>query len=218
MKTLSPPAVPARSRPEPVGWRTCRVIAKGDSNWLVQDLDSTRRMRRAVGCLLLPEPGDTVACLCADDGAPGWIVAVLERPAEAGQETPPLRLRVEGDLALEVRGRWDVRATAASVEADTLALSAGTVQTRFDTLRSVGRVLEMAVSRTRWVGQELVAVVDRWAQHAKTSHRQTEGLDRTQAGHLELRAEGVLHTQAQHVLTEGATLVKTRGSQIHFGG
>ena len=97
-------------------------------------------------------------------------------------------------------------------------LEADAVTSRFDTARSVGRLLEATVSCTRWVGQELTAVVGRWSQHSQHSQRHVEGMDSAHAGHMELRAQGVLHTHAAHVLTEGEALVKTRGSQIHFGG
>jgi hypothetical protein len=189
------------------------VIASGENNWLVQEGTSTRRMRRALSCLLVPEVGDAVACLPAHESAGGWIVAVLERGVPA-----PQRLRVEGDLALEVSGRWSAQAQAVELRTDSLSVDAGTVRTRFDVLRSVGRLMEATVSCTRWVGQELTAVVDRWSQHSQSSHRHVEGMDRAQAGHMELRAQGVMHTHAAHVLTEGEALVKTRGSQIHFGG
>jgi len=213
----------AERKPEPnlphaeaAPWRTCRVIASTDSNWLVRDGAATQRMRRALSCLLLPEPGDLVACLPAGEGGCGWIVAVLERPAQAA--AGPQRLRVEGDLALEVQGRWQVEAREADLQAEALSLRAGAVRTSFDSLRSVGRLVEATVSCTRWVGQELTAVVERWSQHAQTSLRHTRGMDRTQAGHVELQAEGVMHVEGRHVLTEGASLVKTRGGQIHFGG
>lgn len=210
------------------GIRTARVIDCADDHWVVQCGALRRRARRAASCLLLPEAGDSVACL-VDEAGRCWLVAVLERAAdpvaEAGEAgstdraTPraPARLRVDGDLQLEVRGNWQVQAAQLSVRSDRAELRTGDARIGFDTLKSVGRVLQVTVQQTRWVGQELVAVVDRWMQHAKTTHRHTEGMEQASAGHMELAAQGVLHVKAPHVLTEGSDLVKTRGSQIHFG-
>jgi hypothetical protein len=202
------------------GIRTARVIACTDDAWVVQCGALRLHAQRAASCLLLPEAGDSVACL-GDEAGRCWLVAVLERAANetatAGEPRAPARLRIDGDLQMEVRGDWKVQAAQISVKSAGAELRTGDARIGFDTLRSVGRVLQVTVQQTRWVGQELVAVVDRWMQHAKTTHRHTEGMEQASAGHMELAAQGVLHVKAPHVLTEGSDLVKTRGSQIHFG-
>ncbi|MES2533497.1 MAG: DUF3540 domain-containing protein [Pseudomonadota bacterium] len=213
------------------GIRTARVIACTDATWVVQCGSLRLQARRAASCLLLPELGDSVACLTGedvdqdneinDDTSGCWLLAVLERAADgtaqAGTARPAARLRVDGDLRLEVRGDWQVEAARVSVKSTVAELHTRDARIGFDTLKSIGRVLQVTVQQTRWVGQELVAVVDRWMQHAKTTHRHTEGMEQASAGHMELAARGVLHVKAPHVLTEGSDLVKTRGSQIHFG-
>lgn len=216
---LPPSAQQQQPAAEPApAWLQGRVIASGDNNWLVQDAHGTRRMRRALSCLLLPEVGDVVAGLPAAEPGGGWIVAVLERNPAPDQAPAPQRLRVDGDLSLEVQGQWRTQAASAQLQAESVSVQAQTLSTRFDVHRSLGRLVEATVSCTRWVGQELTAVVDRWSQHSQSSSRQVEGMDRAEAGHMELRAKGVLHAHGQHVLTEGENLVKTRGGQIHFGG
>lgn len=194
-------------------YRLCRVIASSRRNWIVQEQGRTWRVHRATSCLLQPQIGDRVACLFDQTAEQGWLLAVLERKHRGAA----LQLSVEGDLELAVGGRWQVRTAELDVEADSAQLKTNEARMRFDTLKLVGRVMQNTVQQVRWVGQELVAVVDRWVQHAKSHQRHTEGMEQVCAGHMEMQARGLMHVKAPHVLTEGGELVKTRGSQIHFG-
>ena len=67
------------------------------------------------------------------------------------------------------------------------------------------------------IGATLSTLFDRAHHHAGQHLRTTEGLDRTQAQHLELQAKQLLQIHAEHALIEGEQLVKARGGQIHFG-
>ncbi|KTT24995.1 DUF3540 domain-containing protein [Pseudacidovorax intermedius] len=175
---------------------------------------------RAASCLLVPRPGDTVGWIAAPADRPagaaaGWIVFVL---AHAPAAAPvPAVLRFEGDMRLEVAGRWRAETAALQVQAAEAALQLGEVRVGFRTLRAVGQLLQSTVNSTRWVGEEFCAVVQRWFQQGQSHHRHTEGLDQVQAGTLQLQAETLARIEAPTVLTDGAGLVKTRGAQIHFG-
>ena len=209
---MSPDAPSAAEMP---GLRTGRVTACSSDNWLIREAGGSHRLRRAASCLLVPAAGDTVAWMPGAGDAAGWIVAVLERGAEsAGQ---PLQLRTDGDVAWQVDGQWSMRATRLRVDADAAELHLRDVRMNFDAFRSVGRLVQATVTQTRWVGQELCAVVERWFQHSTTHHRRTEGLEQARAGTMDLHADQLVRVEAPQVLTEASTLAKTRGGQIHFG-
>ncbi len=53
--------------------------------------------------------------------------------------------------------------------------------------------------------------------YSKQHSRKTEGMDRVSGAYVEVEAQQVLRQKGEHVFVNGEKLVKTTGSQIHFG-
>ncbi len=189
------------------------VVAIGDRHVAVSSDQGHATARVAASCLVRPSPGDRVAFLFA--GEASWIVAVLERAADAGETLleldGPARVRVrDGDLAFEVSG--EVAVSATSIKA-----TSRSAQLVTETAESMGNVLRSTWGSVHLVGATLSRVFERVLDHSRTSRRVVEELDSLEAGHLDHRVKGMASLQAEHVLTTGERLVKTRGGQIHLG-
>jgi hypothetical protein len=211
-RRAAPPATPAAH------WCVGVVTARRGERFAVVSGAQALQLQRAVGCLLEPRPGDTVACLHTEAGGEGWVMAVLTR--EPANETDgPHRVSLPGDTELSVgRGRLSLQATDLALRADQgLSVQAHDARLTVDSGEAVARQWRMSAGVMKLVGSLLSTVVDR-AQHFSRHHlRRTEGLDRVHATHLDCEAEQLLRLSGEHALVNGEKLVKARGAQIHFG-
>ena len=188
------------------------LLRREGAHMTVQSGDACFSARLAAGCLLQPDPGDTVACLrVAPDQA--WLPAVLHRESDA-----PNLLRCAGPTRLEVEGgALTLAAAALSLESSDLCVQTERAQIHAQEAQVHGRQLHLVASSVKLVGTVLSTVFDRVMHFSKHHLRTTEGLDRVQATHLECEAQQLLRLEGEHALINGAKLVKTQGAQIHFG-
>jgi Protein of unknown function (DUF3540) len=176
--------------------------------------------RVAFGCLIQPEPGDSVLTGLADGTI--WIVSVLERRSDA-----PPRLWTEGDLGI-VSARGSIALTAgiavdigggarARIAAPEIDLHAGVARFVLDELLQVGRRVSWYVTKLRSMGE----IVETFAEHvltrAKRGSRFIEESDQMRAGAIDHRAEGTLQLQAEAAFISADTVVRVDADQIHMG-
>lgn len=166
--------------------------------------DRQVQARQAFSCLVALQAGDAVAALL-DDQQQWWVMAVLER---SGAQ----------DMQLQGRGALELCAERVSVNArDTLSLAAPQVRLSCEQADATGERLNLVGSAVKAIGATLSTLFDRVQHHSQQHMRSTEGLDRTQAGHMELQARQLLQIHSEHALIDGEKLVKARGAQIHLG-
>jgi len=197
------PAPKASATPA-AGWHRATVSSDPATGLRLRVGTHEVSARQAFSCLVALRRGDTVAALL-DEGAQWWVMSVLER--EGAQDVV---LRSEGSLALEAPV---LRARAS----EALELAAPQVRLQCEQADAVGDRLNLIGGAMKAIGATLSTLFDRAHHHAGQHLRTTEGLDRTQAQHLELQAKQLLQIHAEHALIEGEQLVKARGGQIHFG-
>lgn len=189
--------------------------------------------RRAMGCLVLPEPGDEVACWRVarqggDDAV--YILGVLARPTPAGdtaaagassvrlQLGPDATLGVrDGRLAIEATLGVHINATQCTLDCERLEVRAGQVSFVYRALQSVGELCQATLGQLRLVGQVLTTVFDHQTHHAQQYRRSVEGVDALDAEVVDHRARELMRLQGRNLLSEGDRLVKVRGTQIHLG-
>jgi hypothetical protein len=159
--------------------------------------------RRAASCLLVPAPGDSVACLLV---APDelWVLAVLQR-----EDGVPYVLGGIGPMRIE--------AQALGLECDRFSLNTRRADIASDETQFVGREMRLVGAVMKLTGSLLSTVFDRVTHFSKNHLRTTQGVDRVQATHLEQEAQQLLRLSGEHALINGEKLVKARGGQIHFG-
>ncbi|MCR6478561.1 DUF3540 domain-containing protein [Variovorax sp. ZS18.2.2] len=197
---------PTAARPQPAASPACwsaHVEACGDAALRVNDGAQSFEVRRAASCLLLPAPGDQVACVRTGPQEV-WVLAVLQRAADT-----PAVLHCDG--ALEIKATTlRLRSERLDVVAEHAVLTVGVAEL-------IGRQLRAVATTVKIVGSVLTSVMDRVTHFSRQYQRTTKGTDRVSAIHIECEAEQLLRMQAEHVLANGSKLVKTRGAQIHFG-
>jgi hypothetical protein len=160
--------------------------------------------RQAFSCLVAVQAGDIVAALL-DEQRQCWVMAVLERSGEQ-------------DMVLQSQGRLELSAPTISANAhEVLHMAAPRVRLSCEQADAMGERLNLVGGAVKAIGATLSTLFDRAHHHSKQYMRSTDGLDRTQAGHMELQARQLLQIHGEHTLVEGEQLVKARGAQIHFG-
>lgn len=182
-----------------------------------------RLATRATSCLIAPAVGDRVWVV--GEGGQRWILAVLERDAAARGPVSTVvdlpgdaTVRAAGTLTLAGCGGMALTSPQGmDVSADELRVQARRGRAALGELSLVARTLFSSVKKVTRVGEVLELLVDRVTQRSTHSVRVIEGLDRTQAETLELRATGDAHLQATHAMINGKDLVKMDGGQIHLG-
>lgn len=199
-------AAPARHKPPaaPAGWHRALVQEVFAQAVSLRVGDRQVQARQAFSCLVELQAGDGVAALL-DDQQQWWVMAVLER---GGAQ----------DVRLQSRGALELTAERVGVNAqDTLSLAAPQVRLNCEQADAMGERLNLLGGAVKAIGATLSTLFDR-VQHRSQQHtRSTEGLDRTQAGHMELQAHQLLQVRGEHALIDGEKLVKARGAQIHLG-
>lgn len=179
-----------------------------DRRWRVQADRHVAIARQAVSCLLEPREGDLVACWLheAPGGVACHVLAVLERP-----EPAPATLSVEGDLLLKATGRLQVEA------GEELQVDAPQARLVHRGIQVVADVCQATVQQMRSIGDTLTSVFKREIRHSEQHLRTVEGLDLLQAQLIDHRASDLMQLRGENIMTNGTTLVKVQGAQIHFG-
>lgn len=195
-------AARAQAPSSPACW-SAQVEACDDAALRVCDGEQSFEVRRAASCLLMPAPGDQVACVRTGPQEV-WVLAVLQRAADT-----PAVLRCDGPLEI-VATTLSLRSERLDVTAEHAVLSVGVAEL-------IGRQLRAVATTVKVVGSVLTSVMDRVTHFSRHYQRTTQGTDRVSAIHIECEAEQLLRMQAEHVLANGSKLVKARGAQIHFG-
>jgi hypothetical protein len=167
--------------------------------------------RRALGCVLVPEVGDTVATITS--GARCYIVQVLAREGDASLvwDAPgPLSIKSDEGLTLNT-GR-------------TLELVGTSFKGRFDNVSWWSRLMQfsgtewVANSRLfRWIGECSETIVDRLQTSSRTSVRTVSEAEHLRAGVLNVQVREVAQIRARHLLMKGKDLAKVDAGQIHLG-
>jgi hypothetical protein len=178
-------------------------------------------VRRALSCLIRPEPGDRVL---VSGTLPDqlWLLAVLERPGEAplrltldrpaelAVSAGDLRLRAPGGLHLEGGERLEAGAPEVVLRGDQATFA-------FRRLTALAREALASLRTCRLLAGWLDTSAERVHLRAETARREVRGLDQTRAGNLELQADQTLRMQGEHLLASADKLVRVDGDQIHLG-
>lgn len=204
LSTRRAASAPHRPAPLQAGWHRALVRELSPHAVSLRVGERQVQARQAFSCLVALQEGDSVAALL-DDQQQWWVMAVLER---GGAQ----------DVRLQSRGALDLHAERVGIDArDTLSLAASQVRLNCEQADAMGERLNLVGSAVKAIGATLSTLFDR-VQHRSQQHmRSTEGLDRTQAGHMELQAQQLLQIHSEHTLIDGEKLVKARGAQIHLG-
>lgn len=176
--------------------------------------------KRAVSCLVEPEPDDEV--LLAVGATRCHILAVLERA-----EGAPATLTHDGDLRLRLlKGRLALAAQKgiALMSGDDVSVVSGSVDVKAEQgnfvvkkLSLLGSYAQAEISKVKLVGQTLDSVVERVSQRVKRSYRWVEEIDQTKAEMVDYEAKKLMRIHGKAAVITSEDIVKVDGGQIHMG-
>jgi hypothetical protein len=201
--------------------QTGTIVRQAGALLRVRTADGDLSAKRAVSCLVQPEPGDRVLVACLPTGA-CYVLAVLER--EPGVATS---VAVDGDLQIQLAaGRFTVAAqqgvslvSAKDMELVSAELDVHAVDgnVSLDRLTFLGRLVRAEVERVKLVAGSFESVLDRLSQRVKRAYRRVTELDQLRARNVDYEAEQAMSLHARNALVTAETLVKVDGEQIHLG-
>lgn len=202
---LAPPRFEAKEG----SLREGRVLGADGDRLLVSTDMGTVPARRAAGCLLAPEAGDTVLVYAADGGS--YVLSVLVKAEEAGTLTLPRETALRADhlhidaaeTCTVVAGDMETRARSFSVRASLLSFSGRLLRSTFERVHNrFGRLADMVRRRFGVYGR----VVDR-----------VEDVLDTEAGRVRLTAQDGLRLRARTADLRAKDSVTVDGDSIHIG-
>ena len=174
--------------------------------------------RRAVSCLLNPEPGDVVALLQTREGL--FVTDVLMRtgtasgeitlnaPAEDG--TPQDLKLAGGNLRLEAGGKVEVSGKSMALRFDAILMTA-------DQVAMVGRKLMTSMQDIVTSARKHLASFETSSFRARNRIDRIEETDQLRAGNIQTQAEKVVLTKAGSALTVAKEDVRLDGKRISMG-
>jgi len=183
---------------------TATVLGRDGDALTLRRGGATLAARRALSCLVEPEPGDLVL-LGGAAGAP-YVLAVLERPG--GQ---PIRLALGGKVEIVADGG------RLSIGAETLALTARQGRATFRDIDVAGEKANLRVSTISVFAEAIESIATRLLTRAKRSFRFIEETEQLRARDVDLRAANHLHLRGETTFMQGGALVKMDAKQIHMG-
>jgi hypothetical protein len=154
--------------------------------------------RRALSCLVEPEPGDRVLVARSGGVADAYVLAVLERAGDA-----PVSLVSPRDTELRSAGTLSIVAPATIIATPTFSLHSA--------------VAKVHATRVTAVLGAVDALLDRIVLRAKQAFRVVEGVDHLRAGQVDYEAKGTLSLHAENTTMTAEGLVKVDGEQIQLG-
>jgi len=177
--------------------------------------------KRAVSCLVAPEPGDYVLISTLPTGQT-FIIAVLEREEGAGTDIAAdgdLRIRLpKGRLSLAAQqGLSLASAKDVSVVAGGLNVNALDGNVALGRLTYVGTYVRCEVERIKTFAGAFDSVLERFSQRVKRSYRTVQEHDQVRAERIDYVANKTLRLHGDSTLMTAKQLVKVDGEQIHLG-
>jgi hypothetical protein len=183
---------------------TGEVLARQGQDLVILANGAEAPARRALSCLVEPEPGDLVLLAAAQDRR--YVLAVLERPGDAA-----LRVALPDGASIDAEGgRLRIGAATLVLEADNAQLAAGR-------LGVAAGGTEVRLGRVRMVAEAVEALAERIIGRFRRSYRFVEEGEHLRARDIDHRASGHLHLRGDTTAVQANALVKVQSGQIHLG-
>lgn len=196
---------------------TAVVTAVADGRFVVRTRTRGLTARAAASCLVTPEPGDVVLLALGEQAT--YVLAVLER------KDAPLKLCIDGDGEIEVRGKLSLTAKeAVAVASPDVSLLSGRLDVRavdagvaLERLSMFGRYLQGEIEKVKLLGDTFDTVFERVSQRVRRSFRTVTEVEQVRTENLDMRARRTMNLHGENTVITAKKLVKLDGDQIHVG-
>jgi Protein of unknown function (DUF3540) len=193
-------------------WVVGHVISVTDGVFTVKSGTIFASGHRAVGCLVEPQAHDVVACVRV---APEelWIISILSREANV-----PNVINMQGETRIQIKhGNLNIDSESLVISANCLQVAGKEASIGIEDMTFISRDFKVTSGSLKIVTSFFSTVAQRMTQYCKSYFRNTDGMDKVAATHIELQAKQLMRCDAENTLVTGKNLVKARGAQIHFG-
>ena len=186
---------------------------------LVATAEGMVSAQAAVSCLVRPECGDRV--MLASHGAERYVLAVLERAAEAPSVLcfpHGVEVQVYGDLSLSATGRAAMQGEAeVRLCGDRVEVSGTAVAITGQKVSIVGEICQWLADNLESTARLIKQVADSWSTHSRIHQRQVDDIELVRAGNVDMRVEHVVNVGATHTIVKSRELTKLDGKLIQVG-
>jgi len=181
----------------------------------------TVEARRAASCLLAPSVGDRVVATISGDEV--FVMGVLTH--DAREKTT---IALGGDVALEVnendrvslRGARDLKLEAShtvTAAAEDVRIQAGRASVVAKKIEMIGASIESTFDQMRQLGRVVEVIADEVSSRLKRNLRFVSEIDQTRAKVVDVRAEGVVTIHGENTCVTARQIAKIDSNQIHIG-
>lgn len=197
------------------------VIQVENETFLVTVGQSQYHAKKAVGCLLFPEPEDEVLLATSASGR-CYILSVLER-SKPGKN----RLHFDGDIEvlskngkLQLGSKQGIHFTTPEqirLASSTLQAVADQGEISISHLSFLGRHFEGTISQIKLIAGKFESFIDFFRQNTKRSYRSVEDIDQLRAGKIDYDAEKLMSIRGKYSIVTAKEDIKIDGKMIHMG-
>lgn len=203
-----------------IGLEYGRVTGGGGGYFMVDLGGEPRRARRALSCVVKPEPGD-LALVSRDTFGRVYLLSVLEREETETVLSFPgdVSIRSEaGRASLAAPGGIDL-ATAGDMNliGSEVKLAGGSAEAVFDSMRLISRALDGRFEKARISGTTLDTFFDRVAERVKRSYKWVSESEHKRAGALDYVVDKVLGLRGRYAVVTAEKDVRVDGDHILMG-
>ncbi len=211
MKTLA-----ASRCQEELSLKTAEVKIRSGEDYIVLLDQRPERGRRAAGCLLEPEAGDTVLVAAPFSRADGpvFILSVLTRGIPEGEariSTPRSILSLEG-AAMRIRATGEL-----AVSAPQVTLTAAVGRAAIAACVVNGEVLENRFRKITTVARAIETICERMVARLDRSYRFVRDFEETRMGRMRAIVTDLFHLTAKNVSVRAEKRLKMDAEKIHLG-
>jgi hypothetical protein len=177
--------------------------------------------KRAVNCLVEPEPGD-LALLSLDPFGRAYILSILDREGEGNVSLSFAkdvdfkvnngRLRACAQEGVEMVSGKDLNLVAGEISVNAVA-----GEINVERLSYFGRLVESQVERIKLWGEACDSVFDRVTQRVQNSFRRVAELDQVDAGSMNYLAKKLMSLRGKYSVMTASKDVRIDGDKIIMG-
>lgn len=198
-----------------------RVESCEEEGFIVEMNGHAFTARKAVACLVEPEPGDLVM-VSTDSFGRSYVLSVLERETNGD-----VSLAFDNDVEIKLKnGRLRAAAqdgidlvSAGNVSMVSAGLSISSLLAELNVHRTsfVGGLLEGHVDKIKMVGQTCESIFERVSQKVKNSYRWVSGLDQVKAEHMSYLVKKLMSLRGKYSVITAEEDVRVDGKHILMG-
>jgi hypothetical protein len=191
------------------------IVHEAGTSLIVESPAGRHPARRAVSCLVNPQPGDSVLLSFDADGN-GFILSVLTRSAlrEAGHQ-----LLIEGDMSLHVqKGTLTLSADeGVCLASKRVSMAAKIGEVTFEKFSLAGSLLSAQVESIRTVAGKVENVFQRLTERLIDVFRFVKDHEEIQTGSTRYLVETNLTMHSKNAMHVAEEIVTINAEQVHLG-